>query len=164
MTEKLTFQTRDYRPEDAPALAALYREAILETGRAAYSEAQCAAWAAAADDQPAWASRLQDDWVRVAEDATGRLAGFGAIRLPGRIDLLFVAPHAGRQGVAALLLDDLLALAAAMGAREIDVEASELARPFFERHGFRLLASGSHVRGDQQLTGHHLAFTPGAQK
>lgn len=164
MTDTRSFSTRDYRPDDAPALAALYRAAILETGRAAYTAAQCAAWAAAIDDATAWAARLQEDWVRVAEDEAGQIAGFGAIRLPGRIDLLFTAPSCSRCGVAGLILDDLLALAAAMGAAEIDVEASELARPFFERHGFRLLGSGTHTRGDQQLIGHHLALKPARQK
>ena len=50
--------TRDYLPEDAPLLAALFRAAILDAGSTAYSAAQCAAWAARADDAQAWAQRL----------------------------------------------------------------------------------------------------------
>lgn len=150
------FPTRDYRPADAPALAAIYRAAILETARIAYTPEQCAAWAAAADDEAAWAARLQDNWVRVATDGEGRIAGFGGILVPGRIDLLFTAPAFSRQGVASLILADLLELGAAMGARHIEATASELARPFFERHGFRLLESGEHERAGQRLRCHQM--------
>ena len=148
--------TRDYRPADAPALAAIFRAAILETGRAAYSAEQCAAWAATADDAAAWAARLQDNWVRVAEDETGEIVGFGGILMPGTIDLLFVAPDAGRQGVGGLILDDLLELAAAMGAKQLNATASELAKPFFEKHGFRLVDSSEQERGGQRLACHRM--------
>lgn len=152
--------TRDYRPADAPALAAIYRAAILETGASAYSAEQCAAWAATADDATAWAQRLQDNWVRVAvtEDESGaeEIVGFGGILMPGTIDLLFVAPEANRQGVGSLILDDLLELAGAMGAKQVRATASNLSKPFFEKHGFKLVESGEHERCGQSLTCHLL--------
>ncbi|MDP5238885.1 GNAT family N-acetyltransferase [Uliginosibacterium sp. 31-16] len=148
--------TRDYRPTDAPALAAVYRAAILETGASAYTAEQCAAWAATADDAAAWAQRLQDNWVRVAEDETGEILGFGGILMPGTIDLLFVAPEANRQGVGSLILDDLLELAAAMGAKQVRAIASNLSKPFFEKHGFKLVESGEHERCGQSLACHLL--------
>lgn len=148
--------TRDYQPADAPALAEVYRAAILETGRSAYSAEQCAAWAATADDAAAWAARLQDNWVRVAVDEAGEIVGFGGILMPGQIDLLFVDPAANRQGVGSLILEDLLELAAAMGAKKVSAMASELSKPFFEKHGFRLVESGAHERCGQSLTCHKL--------
>lgn len=155
-----SFSSRDYRPTDAPALAAVYRAAILETGREAYSAEQCAAWAASADDATAWAARLQDNWVRVAvaEDENGdeEIIGFGGILMPGHIDLLFTAPDAGRQGVASLILEDLLELAGAMRTKKITTSASELARPFFEKHGFKLVESGEHALGGQRLICHQM--------
>ncbi len=146
--------TRDYQTQDAPALAALFRAAILETGPAAYTAEQCAAWAASADDAEAWAQRLQDNWVRVAVDEEGEIAGFGAIRMPGHIDLIFTAPDYNRQGVGSLILEDLLELAAAMGAKQLTTTASEIARPFFEKHGFRVQESGAHERCGQMLACH----------
>ncbi|MEN3111038.1 GNAT family N-acetyltransferase [Uliginosibacterium paludis] len=146
--------TRDYQPADAAALAAVFRAAVLETGPAAYSAEQCAAWAASADDAAAWAQRLQDNWVRVAVDEAGEIAGFGAIRMPGHIDLIFTAPEFNRQGVGSLILEDLLELAAAMGAKQLTTTASELSRPFFEKHGFRVQESGAHERCGQMLTCH----------
>lgn len=148
--------TRDYQPADAATLADVYRAAILQTACAAYSAEQCAAWAASIDDAAAWASRLQDAWVRVAVDDEGEIAGFGAIVMPGHIDLLFTAPEFNRQGVASLVLEDLLSLAAAMGTKKITTTASELSRPFFEKHGFRLVESAAHERCGQSLTCHSL--------
>lgn len=148
--------TRDYQPADAPALAAIYRAAILQTGRVAYNAEQCAAWAASIDDTEIWARRLQDAWVRVAVDDEGKIAGFGAIAMPGHIDLLFTAPEFNRQGVASLVFGDLLELAAAMGAKKITTTASEISKPFFEKHGFRLLESSLHERAGQHLACHSL--------
>jgi len=150
------FHTRDYHPADAPALAAVYRAAILETGRSAYSTEQCAGWATSAEDPTAWAQRLQDAWVRVAVDDTDEIVGFGGILMPGHIDLLFTAPDANRMGVASLILADLLELAAAMGAKQITTDACNLSKPFFEKHGFKLVESGEHCRCGQSLTCHRL--------
>jgi len=150
------FATRDYHPTDAATLAGIYRDAILDTASSVYSAAQCAAWAAAADDSATWANRLQEAWVRVACDAEGKIAGFGGILVPGHIDLLFTAPDCNRRGVASLLLTDLLDLAAAMGAKKITVDASEPARGFFEKHGFKLLGSGEQSYGEQHLACHQL--------
>ncbi|PAS98939.1 MAG: hypothetical protein BSR46_10670 [Candidatus Dactylopiibacterium carminicum] len=134
--DEQSWQTRDYRAEDAPALAALSRAAILGLGPQAYPAEQCAAWAAVLVDDEAWTQRLQEAWVRVAHDDDGNIVGFGAIALPGQIDLLFTEPDRSRQGVASLILDDLLAIAAAMGARSLTVKVSALSRGLFERHDF----------------------------
>jgi len=151
------FYTRDYRPEDAPALATVYRTAILDSVQDVYTAAQCAAWAACGDDAPAWNKRLQNAWVRVAcDEENDEIIGFGGILMPGHIDLLFTLPDYQREGVASLILIDLFELAAAMGAREISAEASELSRPVFEKHGFKILESGTHPRGDQILSGHRM--------
>lgn len=154
-----SFSSRDYRPTDAPALAAVYRAAILETGCEAYSAEQCAAWAASADDAAAWAARLQDNWVRVAvDDADEEIIGFGGILMPGHIDLLFTTPDTNRQGVASLILEDLLELAGAMRTKKITATASELARPFFEKHGFKLVESVAHELGGQSLICHKMVM------
>ncbi|MFT4171875.1 MAG: GNAT family N-acetyltransferase [Rhodocyclaceae bacterium] len=146
------FTTRDYRAQDAEALRALCREAIVETGASAYTEAQLLAWAAhACDDAQQFAERREQGWVRIAIDENG-IVGFGQIDLPGHISMLFVAPHAGRQGVAGALLDDLVMLAEAMGARSVTVDASRIAQPFFLKHGFGEISTETVDIDGQQLT------------
>jgi putative acetyltransferase len=158
--EASPFYTRDYRPADAPALATVYRTAILGSAQGPYTPEQCAAWAATSEDVPAWNKRLQDAWVRVACDAEDdQIIGFGGILMPGHIDLLFTLPDYQREGVASLILADLFELAAAMGARQVSTEASELSRPVFEKHGFKLVESACHPRGDQTLTCHRMLLS-----
>ena len=50
--------------------------------------------------------------------------------------MLYTAPAFARQGVATALLDDLLVLAGAMGAKQITVSASKMAHEFFLGYGF----------------------------
>lgn len=139
--------TRDYRPDDAAALARLFRDAVRRTAAAAYSPAEIAAWASAADDTVVFAARLAEGWVRVAVSEDGQIIGFGEISPPGHIGMLFTAPAFGRQGVAGALLGDLLLLAAAMGASQVTADVSRCARAFFLRHGFAELRLESVERG-----------------
>jgi putative acetyltransferase len=50
--------------------------------------------------------------------------------------MLYVHPVAAGQGAAAMLCDALERLAAARGAKELTVEASDTASGFFERRGY----------------------------
>jgi putative acetyltransferase len=128
--------TRDYRTQDAEALRALCRSAIVETGANAYTMEQVHAWAArACDDAQQFSTQRERGWVRVAMNDDS-IVGFGQIDLPGHITMLYTAPQATRQGVARMLLDDLVTLAEAMGARSVTVDASRIARPFFLKQGF----------------------------
>lgn len=130
---------RDYRPVDAPVLAAIYREAATVMGAVAYDATQTAAWARFAEDEAAFAATLADGWVRVAEDAEG-ICGFAQVNLPGHLHLLYVAPRAGRRGVASALLEDCYFLAGAMGAAVMTVDASLVAQPMLLKQGFEVKA------------------------
>ena len=66
----------------------------------------------------------------------GAAVGFASLADNARIDMLYVHPAASGQGAGAMLCDALEKLAAARGARELTVEASDTARGFFEKRGF----------------------------
>ena len=116
-----------------------------------YSEAQQAAWASAADDDE-FGAKLAGELTLVATfgGAAGRLC---FARRQYEIDMLYVHPAAAGQGAGAMLCDALEKLAAARGAKELTVEASDTARGFFEKRGFiakaatrcRSAASGSPI-------------------
>lgn len=142
--------TRDYRPQDAAALHALFCDAIRVGAADVYTPAECEAWIARAGDAATFAQRLAAAWVRVAEDDVG-ISGFAAIVEPGHLDLLFTAPRAARQGVAGLLLEDMLFLAGAMGAKVLTVDASRVARPFLLKHGFTEVSRELRSCGDEAL-------------
>ena len=126
---------RPMLPADVPLLAEIFRASIEELAAEDYSEAQQEAWASAADDEEEFGARLGSELTLVATHA-GSAVGFAALADNSRIDMLYVHPAAAGQGAGAMLCDALEKLAAARGAKELSVDASDSARGFFERRGF----------------------------
>lgn len=132
---------RDARPDEALALAALQR-------RSADVWDEYRAQLAANPDAIEPPHRaIADGRVRVAADASGRLLGFSVV-LPirdGRCELddLFVEPEWMRRGVGRLLVADLTARAATLGASHVDVIANPNALAFYERLGFETTGQAS---------------------
>lgn len=138
MTDR-TIRFRDYRAGDAPTMATIYFDAVRQLGPRRYSAEQVAAWAPELPSTAALERRAEDGRTTiVAEDARGRLLGFADLEPDGHIDLFYCRPEMAGTGLAADLLDALLARAAAQGIAALHVEASELARSLFERRGFIL--------------------------
>lgn len=142
---------RPYRPDDAPALLALFRDTIRRVNSQDYSPAQIAAWASDDIDTVAWAGRFTGRFVAVAEEG-GHLVGFSDLEADGHIDRMFVsADHQGR-GIGRQLLAAVVAEARRIGLVRLFTEASITARPFFERRGFSLIGRQSVGRAGQELT------------
>lgn len=139
---------RPYRSDDAPALTDLYMRSVLHYGPRAYSAEQVAVWATLATIERTTARCTDGRHVLVAQDGTGCVLGFGDLEADGHLDFLYVAPEAERLHVGSLLYAALEAHARGRGLSRIFVEASELARPLFERRGFTVLG-----RNDLSLQG-----------
>lgn len=139
---------RCYLPGDATLLADLHARSVRHYGPRAYTAEQVAAWASTADAERL-ASRCSDGrHVLVAHDDTGGVLGFGDLEADGHLDFLYVAPEADGLHVGSLLYAALEEHARGLGLAKIFVEASELARPLFERRGFTVLG-----RNDLMLAG-----------
>jgi putative acetyltransferase len=132
---KTQLALRPMLPTDVPLLAEIFRASIEELSTDDYSEAQQEAWASAADDEEEFGEKLAGELTLVATHA-GSAIGFAALADNTKIDMLYVHPAAAGQGAAAMLCDALEKLAAARGAKELTVDASDTARGFFERRGF----------------------------
>jgi putative acetyltransferase len=126
---------RPYLPADAPLLAEIFRASIEELTGDDYDPGQQAAWAAAADDESAFAARLAGALTLVAT-MQGAPVGFASLAGAERIEMLYVHPAAARQGVAAVLVDALEKLAAGRGAERVAADASDTAVGFFEHRGY----------------------------
>jgi putative acetyltransferase len=126
---------RPYLPADAEHCAAIFRASVEELASEDYSNDQCAAWAARADDSAAFAKRLAEALTLIAL-YDGELAGFASLKGADVIDMVFVDPAVARRGVATALVDALVRLAAARGAKTLTAEVSDTAKPLFERQGF----------------------------
>jgi putative acetyltransferase len=65
--------------------------------------------------------------------------------------MLFVEPEFARRGVGRTLVDALTRLAQARGAKRLTTEASDVAKPLFERQGFTAQKRNLVHIGDQWL-------------
>ncbi len=130
---------RLYHPGDAASLLALFRDTIRRVNCRDYSAEQIAAWASDDIEPSAWAERFRGRYVVVAEES-GQLAGFAELEPSGHIDRLYVSADHQGQGIASQLLTALVNEARRQRQARLNVEASITARPFFEKHGFTVLA------------------------
>lgn len=130
---------RPYKPADASGLLALFRDTIRRVNSRDYSPEQIRAWASDEIDLEIWANRFTGRFALVAEEA-GQLLGFVDLTPEGHLDRLFVSADHQRRGIGVALMQALLDEAQRRKIARLTVEASITARPFFEAHGFTILA------------------------
>jgi putative acetyltransferase len=126
---------RPFLAEDAFVLADIFRASIEGLTEDDYNPAQQEAWAAAADDEEAFAKRLARHMTLIAT-LDGAPVGFIALDAPTSIDLFYVHPAVAGQGIGKMLYDAVEKLSAARGTAHLTVDASDTAREFFQRRGF----------------------------
>jgi putative acetyltransferase len=126
---------RPYAPADARRCAEIFRLSIEELAAEDYNADQREAWASVAGDENAFGARLQRALTLLAV-IDGAVAGFASLKGGNEIDMLYVDPAFARQGAGGALIEALMKLAEARGAKRLTTEASEGARPLFQRHGF----------------------------
>ncbi len=141
---------RPYLPADVARCAAIFRDAVEETAADDYDEDQRAAWAARADYEAAFSAKLSNMLTIVAV-IEGEIVGFAALDGSETFDTLYVDPVAGRMGVATALVDAVVRLARARGAKRIAADVSDTAKPVFERQGFVAERRNLVTLGDQWL-------------
>lgn len=114
-----------------------YTASIRALAAAYYSPEQVAAWAPVPPDPTLWQERLAQLQTIVAE-SDGVLAGFASYTHAGYLDFLFTHPAFARRGVASKLYRCVESTLRAAGVPGITAHVSLAARPFFDRHGFKL--------------------------
>ena len=131
---------RRFSPSDAAAVTDLFYRSVHELCAGEYTPVQLDAWAPAAIDPVSWTERLLDTYTLVAEDE-GKIIGFG--NLDGHyVDRLFVSPQFAGTGVGKTIL-------LALESKTQDyatVYASDTAKRFFERQGYRTIRENTVVR------------------
>jgi putative acetyltransferase len=131
-------QLRIFRPADAEAIVALFRDTIRRVNCRDYSAEQILVWAPDEIDVERWRRRLLSHFTVVAELA-GAIVGFGNLAENGHVDCFYVhADHQG-QGIGRALLNALEDEARRRQISRLFSEVSITARPFFERLGFTTL-------------------------
>jgi putative acetyltransferase len=141
---------RPFLPADAPLLAEIFRASIVELTGDDYSSTQQEAWAAAADDEAAFAARLAGA-VTLLGTIDGSPVGFASLAGGERLDMLYVHPAAAGQGVGTMLVDALERLARSRGAARLTADVSDSAQDFFRRRGFSPRQRNSVPHGGEWL-------------
>jgi putative acetyltransferase len=130
---------RPYLPADARRCAEIFRSSINELAADDYDE-----------DQQAFGARLTGALTLLAM-IHGAVAGFASLKGADHVDMLFVDPEFARQGAGGALIEAVTKLAQARGAKRLTVDASDSARPLFERQGFTAERRNLVRVGDQWL-------------
>lgn len=132
---------RRFQPGDAALLAQLFHAAVHQIGSRHYSPEQVAAWSPAVPDPVRYLDNADDGRVfLVAADQGNRPVAYCDLEPDGHIDHLYCRPDCAGTGVSAALYRELEAIALKRHIPLLYVEASEAARRFLERRGFRLEA------------------------
>ncbi len=142
---------RKYQAGDEIEIGQIYYDAVHELTRDDYSEEQRKAWATPIDSDAAWATKwrkrceLKQPWVAVVGD---EVVGFIEFEEDGHIECTYVSPaHAGKGHMSAIM-KRIFEEARKSKLIRLYAEVSITARPFFERHGFRVTRDNPHeVRG-----------------
>jgi putative acetyltransferase len=147
---------RPFLPADARRCIEIFRASIEELASEDYDADQREAWSAKADDAAAFAERLSASLTLIAS-LDGQSVGFASLKGQAVLDMLFVDPAFARRGVGAALIDALVRIAEARGVGRLSVDASDTARPLFERYGFvaerrNLVAVGDQWLGNTTMT------------
>ena len=137
-------------PADAPRLAEIFRDAVLELAVDDYDDDQRDAWASAADDEPAFAQRLAQMLTIVATQDGAPMA-FASLEDGDMVAMLYVHPDVAGQGYAKALVDALERLAFARGKTRVTADASDVSRGFFEHRGYVATQRNSVFRAGEWL-------------
>jgi hypothetical protein len=137
---------RRVQREDADACYALFHRTIHGGTGAFYDAEQRAAWAPAREHAPqSWPDRLTSGYA-ICATRWGRIKGFFTMGYDGHIDFAYVALEEMGKGTALKLYAACEAEAQRLGLSHMDTEASHLARRFFEKRGWTVVARQTVIR------------------
>ena len=129
---------RAYQAEDADQLGEVFYASVHGGAARAYDVEQRSAWCPEPPSGSVWRDRLAPLECVVAENESG-IIGFMCFEPEtGYIDFSYVVPAAMGKGVADALYAVCEGRLRARGIRTLTVQASELARSFFLRHGWQV--------------------------
>jgi putative acetyltransferase len=129
------FALRPLLPDDAPVLAEIFRQSIMELTGDDYSEDQQEAWSAAAEDADAFGDKLGQQ-VTIVGMLGGTPVGFASLEDDDKIGFLYVHPAVAGEGVGSMLADAVEKIAQGRGVDHLNVDASDTASEFFAKRGY----------------------------
>ena len=136
--------------QDIPEMRKLFRATVLTVNSKDYTKEEVEDWALCGDSVEHWKELLakndyigkellaKNDYIG-ALDGQGGIVGFSSMNAEGYLHSMFVHKDWQGKGVATLLLSEVEKIARRYGVHKISVEVSVTARPFFEKHGYKVV-------------------------
>ena len=124
---------------DIPEMRELFRTTVLTVNSKDYTKEEVADWASCGESVAHWKELLAKNDYIGAIDGQGKIVGFSSMNAEGYLHSMFVHKDWQGKGVATLLLSEVEKMACGYGVRKISVEVSITARPFFEKHGYKVV-------------------------
>ena len=141
---------KSYAAEWAIEIADLFHQSVHAIDPSVYTPEQKEAWAATPPDYEKWSLRLDEKRPFVA-NVNGCVAGFIELDADGHIDCTYTHPNFQGMGVASALYEHLLTEARLNNIERLYVEASFIAKPFFEHRGFFVIKRNTFQRNGVTL-------------
>lgn len=145
----------EYSAERSNEIADLFTEAVHDIDDAIYNKEQRNAWAPLSVDYQKWKDRLamKKPFLLLINN---QVAGFIELEADGHIDCTYVHPKYQQQGVASSLLKHVINLAEKAGLKQLTVEASVVAKLFFEKFGFIIKNENKVIRSGVTLVNYSM--------
>lgn len=125
--------------QDIPEMRKLFRATVLTVNSKDYTKEEVEDWASCGDSVEHWKELpAKNDYIG-ALDGQGGIVGFSSMNAEGYLHSMFVHKDWQGKGVATLLLSEVEKIARRYGVHKISVEVSVTARPFFEKHGYKVV-------------------------
>ncbi len=141
---------RKYHPHDCKEIVELFYNTVHSINIKDYNEAQISAWAPEHIDLAAWNHSLIENYTVIAEE-NNIIIGFGDLNASGYFDRLFVHMDYQKMGVASLIATKIETFAQKNNIKQITVNASITAKPFFEKRGYTIIRQQAVERRGQTL-------------
>lgn len=124
--------------QDIPEMRKLFRATVLTVNSKDYTKEEVEDWASCGDSVEHWKELLAKNDYIGALDGQGGIVGFSSMNAEGYLHSMFVHKDWQGKGVA-MLLSEVEKIARRYGVHKISVEVSVTARPFFEKHGYKVV-------------------------
>lgn len=125
--------------QDIPEMRKLFRATVLTVNSKDYTKEEVEDWASCGDSVEHWKELLAKNNYIGALDGQDGIVGFSSMNAEGYLHSMFVHKDWQGKGVATLLLSEVEKIARRYGVHKISVEVSVTARPFFEKHGYKVV-------------------------
>ncbi|MGF1741869.1 GNAT family N-acetyltransferase [Vibrio profundum] len=129
---------REYDESDACILRAIFYHTVRNVNIRDYSQEQVEAWAPDVFDSEIWQKRMNLMLPFVAE-INGEIVGYADLQENGLIDHFFCHHEHQRKGIGQSLMEHALTVGKQQGVSKFYSKVSITARPFYEKHGFKVI-------------------------